>query len=222
MSFQARNLTMTAFGLPRDHMLQLLNRAGVSSPQELINRYRAVAVNMKANESTIKGPIGRGANPSPSRPYEVKVLPNTLAGCAVLYNDPIFSYRRAAYSTDLPLVFRPGCFEFDDDIPLVDGHYWSHVEQIFARTKRGTLSLTDSTKGLYFTAHQIPDNEYSRRSMADVTSGAIAGCSVGFVPQSASVGYHHGLRCEIVTRAALGHIALVDAPGCKATWVRLF
>lgn len=76
-----------------------------------------------------------------------------------------------------------------------------------ARTRTGSLVLTDTPEGLEFRA-ELPDTPRADQALADVRAGLLAGASVEFlaVRETAAAGV------RVIQAARLAGLSLVDSP----------
>ena len=137
--------------------------------------------------------------------------PMTLEGTAVIYDVP----QDLGEFTE---IVRPGAFKNlrDSDILFLDSHLHSRV---LGRTGAGTLSLTDSDRGLDYRA-ALPDSEGGREAWELSRRGDYAGVSVGFrvLPGGERWEYPNGGRgLRELTALALDHLSPVARPAYADT-----
>ncbi|MGB0141592.1 MAG: HK97 family phage prohead protease [Luminiphilus sp.] len=133
--------------------------------------------------------------------------PMMLEGYAALYNEEtdIGSFRE---------MIAPGAFSdvMDDDVRLLLNHDGAPL----ARTKNGTLQLSDDEKGLYYRAELI-DTQAGRDLYAMVQRGDITQSSFGFTIKEQDI-QEGGLR--VITKVGrLLDVSPVTYPAYEATEV---
>jgi HK97 family phage prohead protease len=195
-------------------MLELRSRLGVRTAAELAGRW----IEERPRERRASAPI-----PAAEQPRYISGT--RITGRAVTFNDPIFSYRRSSKSyQDAPMVFRPGCFDESlehGDIKLVLTHEWETKAEVLARTGDHTLMVAEEGQGLYFTSSQLKDNDFSRLAIEEIKAQRVIGASLETEMIEYQITRFHDLRVQLVTRAKLNAISLVENPGCGATWLRI-
>ena len=139
---------------------------------------------------------------------DVSVEDRTISGVAVPYDSSsqLIHDRARPYREQ----FRAGAFPvIGDNVALYLQH--DHKSLPLARTGAGTLSFTESERGLLFTA-QLPE---SRPDIVEaVTRGDVAGVSIGF--SAIADDWNHRAKAmpstRTVTKAHLFELSLVANP----------
>ncbi len=139
---------------------------------------------------------------------DVQVENRTISGVAVPYNSSsqLLHDRARPYREE----FREGAFPvIGDNVALYLQH--DHKSLPLARTGAGTLSFTESERGLMFTA-QLPE---SRPDIIEaVDRGDVAGVSIGFSAVNDDWNHRKGgmPSTRVVNKAHLFELSLVANP----------